>query len=50
MKKIREKYISNKETFNPKRVEKASNVATGLCVWVIALDLYEKVLTEVRPK
>lgn len=50
MQKVRTNYISKKDEFNPKRVEKASSAAKGLCEWVLALDEYEKVLTIVRPK
>ncbi|CAD8170768.1 unnamed protein product [Paramecium pentaurelia] len=50
MQKVRNNYISKKEEYNPKRVEKASSAAKGLCEWVLALDEYEKVLTIVRPK
>lgn len=49
MKKIREKYVVHSD-FNPKRVEKASSAAKGLCEWILAMDEYEKVLTIVRPK
>lgn len=47
---MRDKYVSNVAVFNPKRVEKASSAAKGLCEWVLALNEYEKVLTIVRPK
>ncbi|CAK81423.1 unnamed protein product (macronuclear) [Paramecium tetraurelia] len=50
MQKVRHNYVSKKDEFNPKRVEKASSAAKGLCEWVLALDEYEKVLTIVRPK
>lgn len=50
MKRVRDNYISQAEDFNPKRVEKASSAAKGLCEWVLALNEYEKVLTIVRPK
>lgn len=50
MKKIRDNYISNTVNFNPKRVEKASSAAKGLCEWILALDEYEKVLRVVKPK
>mmetsp|Transcript_28687 Transcript_28687/g.25684 ORF Transcript_28687/g.25684 Transcript_28687/m.25684 type:complete len:299 (-) Transcript_28687:3145-4041(-) len=46
---IRKNFISNKKEFNPERVNKASNAAKGLCEWVLALDKYEIVLTQVRP-
>jgi len=47
---VRDKYISNTQSYNPKRVEKASSAAKGLCEWVLALNEYEKVLRVVRPK
>jgi len=50
MKKIREKYISRTNDFNPKRVEKASGAAKGICEWILAINEYEKVLKIVRPK
>lgn len=50
MQKIRDKYIANTAIFNVKRVEKASSAAKGLCEWILALNEYEKVLTNVRPK
>jgi dynein heavy chain len=50
MRRVREKYISQKDVFNVKRVEKASSAAKGLCEWILALDDYEKVLRIVRPK
>lgn len=49
MKKIRDKYVTHAD-FNPKRVEKASNAAKGFCEWILAMDEYEKVLTNVKPK
>ena len=50
MQRVRDKYISNTQSYNPKRVEKASSAAKGLCEWVLALNEYEKVLRVVRPK
>lgn len=50
MRRIREKYIAQTTIFNPKRVEKASSAAKGLCEWILAMDDYEKVLTVVKPK
>lgn len=44
MKKIREKYMTRTTEFNPKRVEKASSAAKGICEWILALSEYEKVL------
>lgn len=49
MKKIRDKYVSHSD-FNPSRVEKASSAAKGLCEWILAMDAYEKVLKNVKPK
>ena len=50
IKRIRDKYIAQKDIFNVKRVEKASSAAKGLCEWILALDEYEKVLRVVKPK
>ena len=50
MENVRDKYLSKTQDYNPKRVEKASSAAKGLCEWVIALSKYEKVLAIVRPK
>ena len=42
MKKIRTEYLPNKD-FKPSVVAKASSAAEGLCKWVIAMDMYDKV-------
>jgi dynein heavy chain len=49
MRKIREKFIPDPD-FKPERVEKASAAAKGLCLWVRALDKYDRVVKEVAPK
>jgi dynein heavy chain len=49
MRKIREKFIPDPD-FKPERVEKASFAAKGLCLWVRALDKYDKVVKMVAPK
>lgn len=49
MAKIRKEYLPNKD-FQPHTVAKASSAAEGLCKWVIAMDLYDKVAKEVAPK
>ncbi|XP_044742046.1 dynein axonemal heavy chain 7-like [Chrysoperla carnea] len=49
MVKIRKEYLPNKD-FQPHIVAKASSAAEGLCKWVIAMDLYDKVAKEVAPK
>lgn len=41
--KIRKSYV-NLEEFNPSVVAKASSAAEGLCMWILAIDKYEKVL------
>ena len=48
--RIRAQYVSNTAVFNPKRVEKASSAAKGICEWLLALDEYDKVLKLIRPK
>lgn len=40
--KLRKEYISHKD-FKPNIVAKASSAAEGLCKWIIAMDMYEKV-------
>lgn len=47
--KIRKEYITNKD-FRPEIVAKASSAAEGLCKWIIAMDLYDKVARIVAPK
>jgi dynein heavy chain len=42
MKKIRTEYLPNKD-FKPSVVAKASSAAEGLCKWVIAMDMYDRV-------
>lgn len=42
MKKIRTEYLPNKD-FKPGVVSKASSAAEGLCKWVIAMDMYDRV-------
>jgi len=49
MRKIREKFIPDPD-FKPERVEKASAAAKGLCLWIRALDKYDKVVKMVAPK
>lgn len=47
--KIRENFLNDPD-FKPQRVEKASFAAKGLCMWVRALDQYDKVAKVVAPK
>ena len=49
MKKIRGEYISNPE-FDPPKVAKASSAAEGLCKWVMAMEVYDRVAKVVAPK
>ncbi|GAB6023461.1 Dynein heavy chain 7, axonemal [Chamberlinius hualienensis] len=49
MKIIREKYITNPE-FDPEKIKMASAAAEGLCKWVIAMEIYDRVIKEVAPK
>jgi len=43
------RYISNPD-FDPSLVKNASNACEGLCKWVRALDVYDRVIKIVAPK
>merc|ERR1719453_2858922 len=47
--KIRAKYVTNPD-FTPELVKKASLAAMGLCSWVRAMEVYDRVAKEVAPK
>nr|XP_050853938.1 dynein axonemal heavy chain 12-like isoform X4 [Vespula vulgaris] len=49
MDEIKKTYMTNKN-FEPKVVARASSAAEGLCKWVRAMVLYDKVIKEVAPK
>ena len=49
MKKIRDKFAGD-EDFTPEKVKKASVAACGLCQWVLAMEVYDRVAKEVEPK
>ena len=49
MKVVDAKYIAD-ENFSPEKAEKASKAAAGLCKWVHAMALYNKVSKVVAPK
>ncbi|CAG9863129.1 unnamed protein product [Phyllotreta striolata] len=49
MVKIRKDFLPHKD-FKPHVVAKASSAAEGLCKWIIAMDMYDKVAKEVAPK
>ena len=42
IKKIREKYVSN-ETFDPSLIKNISSACEGLCRWVRAIEVYDRV-------
>lgn len=42
MAKIRKEYIPNPD-FDPSKVKTASSAAEGLCKWVCALEIYDRV-------
>ncbi|XP_060531522.1 dynein axonemal heavy chain 12 [Cylas formicarius] len=49
MAKLRKEYITHKD-FKPSVVAKASSAAEGLCKWIIAMDMYDKVYKIIAPK
>ena len=49
MAKIRKEYTTNPE-FDPTKVAKASSAAEGLCKWVLAMEIYDRVVKIVAPK
>ena len=49
MKKIRTEFVPNPE-FDPNKVKNASSAAEGLCKWVLALEIYDRVAKVVAPK
>lgn len=49
MKKIREKFINN-EDFQPSVIKNVSSACEGLCKWVRALEVYDRVAKVVAPK
>lgn len=49
MAKIRKEYISNPE-FDSTKVRSASSAAEGLCKWVCAMEIYDRVAKVVAPK
>ena len=49
MTKIRKEYITN-PLFDPAKVAKASSAAEGLCKWVLAMEIYDRVVKVVAPK
>ncbi|XP_076243948.1 dynein heavy chain 3, axonemal [Calliopsis andreniformis] len=49
MKKIREKFI-NDRSFQPEAIKKVSTACEGLCKWVRAIEVYDRVIKVVAPK
>uniref|UniRef100_H2Z3M2 Dynein axonemal heavy chain 7 n=1 Tax=Ciona savignyi TaxID=51511 RepID=H2Z3M2_CIOSA len=49
MKKIRSEYMTNPD-FDPVKVAKASSAAEGLCKWINAMEVYDRVAKVVAPK
>nr|XP_026690532.1 dynein heavy chain 12, axonemal isoform X1 [Ciona intestinalis] len=49
MKKIRSEYMTNPD-FDPAKVAKASSAAEGLCKWINAMEVYDRVAKVVAPK
>ncbi|KAM9343831.1 dynein axonemal heavy chain 12-like [Pholidichthys leucotaenia] len=49
MQKIRSEYMTNPD-FDPSKVAKASSAAEGLCKWIKAMEVYDKVAKVVAPK
>eukprot|EP00795_Rhopilema_esculentum_P000293 gene293-9945_t len=47
--KIREKYTSNKD-FHPSLIKNVSSACEGLCSWVRAIEVYDRVAKLVAPK
>lgn len=42
MHKIRSEYMTNPD-FDPSKVAKASSAAEGLCKWITAMEVYDRV-------
>ncbi|KAG7228180.1 hypothetical protein INR49_013343 [Caranx melampygus] len=49
MQKIRSEYLTNPD-FDPTMVAKASSAAEGLCKWIKAMEVYDRVAKVVAPK
>eukprot|EP00964_Phaeocystis_antarctica_P065595 scaffold39587_cov33-Phaeocystis_antarctica.AAC.1 len=49
IKRIREQYCTMEE-FEPERIAKASTACEGLCKWVRAIEIYDRVAKVVGPK
>ncbi len=49
MKTIRERYVTD-PSFDPNLVKKVSTACEGLCRWVRAIEVYDRVIKIVSPK
>ena len=49
MTKIRKEFTSNPD-FDPAKIANASSAAEGLCRWVLAVEIYDRVAKVVAPK
>ncbi|KAJ8968034.1 hypothetical protein NQ317_017171 [Molorchus minor] len=49
MKRIRERYMTDRE-FDPQRIKTISAACEGLCKWVRAMEVYDRVIRIVAPK
>lgn len=49
IKKIRDKYTCDPD-FDPAKMKSVSSAAEGLCSWVKAMDIYDRVIKVVEPK
>ena len=49
MKRIRNEYIPNAD-FTPERIAKASSACEGMCRWICAMEIYDRVAKVVAPK
>lgn len=48
MHKIRSEYMTNPD-FDPAKVAKASSAAEGLCRWITAMEVYDRMAKAGRP-
>ena len=49
IKKIRDRYTTNPD-FDPSAIRQVSSACEGMCLWVRALEIYDKVWKVVGPK
>lgn len=49
MKRIRDRYMNDRE-FDPDRIKTVSTACEGLCKWVRAMEVYDRVIKIVAPK